>query len=123
MAYQEYKNCPYCDQTIEANDQVCKHCQSSLVDETSPAIYDFPEESPDDDLLTLEVRCPKCNSYIPEDAPFCESCRGRGFWKEGKTKFNTGFTIHHSGCNLNSCGCLLPLLLVLIIIIAATGGC
>jgi len=123
LAYKEYKNCPYCDQTIEGNAQVCKHCQSYLDDETSPVIYNFPEESPDDDRVTLEVRCPKCNSYISEDAAFCENCQGRGFWKEGKTRFNTGFTIHHSGCTLNSCGCLLPLLLVLLIIIAATGGC
>jgi len=58
LAYKEYKNCPYCDQTIEGNARVCKHCQSSLVDETSPE-YDFPEESPDDDRVTLEVRLSK----------------------------------------------------------------
>jgi len=123
LVYKEYKNCLYCDQTIERNASSCKHCQSALVDETSPAIYNFPEESPDDDRVTLEVRCPNCNSYIPEDATVCENCRGRSFWKEGKTKFNKGFTIHHSGCTLNSCGCLLPLLLVLLIIFAATSGC
>ncbi len=123
MAYKEYKNCPYCDQTIEGNAQVCKHCQSSLVDETSPVIYDPSEDSPDNDRITLEVRCPKCNAYIPEDAVTCENCGNRGFWKEGKTKFSTGFTMHHSGCSITSCGCMLPLLLLLLLIYVASGGC
>ncbi len=123
MAYKEYKNCPYCDQTIERNALTCKHCQSSLADKASPQLYDPSDESPDDDRITLEVRCPKCNAYIPEGATTCENCRGHGFWEESKKSFDSGFTIRHTGCTTNSCGCLLPLLILVLIIYAATGGC
>jgi len=123
LAYKEYRNCPYCDQTIERRARTCKHCRSALVDKTAPQIYDSTEESPDDERVTLEVKCPQCNAYIPKDAPTCEYCRGRGFGRAGKANFRRGFTIRHSGCSINSCGCLLPLLLLLLIILAATGGC
>ena len=123
MTNKEFKNCPYCDQTIERSALTCKNCKSPLVNETTPERYNSSNENTDDDRVTLEIKCPDCNAYIPKDAPFCENCRAQGYWKEGRAKFNRSFAIHHSGCTINSCGCLLPLLLLLLMILLATGSC
>ncbi len=64
MNESEYKNCPYCDETIRQRAVKCRYCQSNLVEETSPEIYDLSQDSADDhSRVTVEAKCPKCNAF------------------------------------------------------------
>ena len=125
MTDTEYKNCPYCDETIRRKAIKCRYCQSDLADETSPEVYDFSQDSTDEEpRVTVEAKCPKCNAFVPENVTICSNCRAQLAWKDGRPRFSSGYAMQQTGCAISSFGCLLPLLLIIILMmVGLIGGC
>ena len=125
MTDSEYKNCPYCDETIRRKAIKCRHCLTDLVDETSLEVYDLSQDNTDDhSRVTVEAICPKCNAFVPENVTVCGNCRAQLSWKDGRPRLSTGYVMQQAGCAVSSLGCLLPLLFIIVmVVVGLISGC